>query len=338
MRELTVNLGARSYPVTVGCGLPTETLGCSAAVTDENVYRFYKSRVDAIAGGPERVAVVPAGEGSKSAGQLAELWSFFARLGLTRKSVIAAVGGGVVGDLAGFAAATYMRGVPFIQVPTTLLAQVDSSVGGKTGINLPEGKNLAGSFHQPRKVIADTAFLTTLPQREIRTGLGEVVKHAMLGNGRLTELLEHSDLTPHWEEIVYENIQTKAAVVEQDEQESGSRMFLNMGHTFAHAIETYTDYKQYNHGEAVAIGMVLAVQTGIRLGITAPDTQEQLLDLLKRHDMPFETDIPPREFLPLMQGDKKNSGKDIMLVLLKKPGEPLAYPIAPIELGRVFGL
>lgn len=332
MRTLTVQLGERSYPVKVGRGLPVETMEGGAVVTDENVYRLYRARIDAMTGDPARVAAIPAGESSKSVERLAALWSFFARLGLTRKSTVAAVGGGVVGDLTGFAASTYMRGIPFIQVPTTLLAQVDSSVGGKTGVNLPEGKNLAGTFCQPREVIADTAFFDTLPEREIRTGLGEVVKHAMLGNEQLAKLLERQDLTPVWEEIVYENVQTKAAIVQKDERESGCRMFLNFGHTFAHALETYTRYERYNHGEAVAIGMTLAVKTGMALGLTAPETQETLMGLLKRHNMPCETDIPPHGYLPLMRGDKKNSGGEITLVLLKRPGEPVAHKISPKDL------
>ncbi|MCL2031504.1 MAG: 3-dehydroquinate synthase [Oscillospiraceae bacterium] len=339
MRERVIRLGERSYPVYAGRGAlgraaPSLFEG-GAVVTDENVYRLYRDRVDSLCG-PERVAVVPAGEGAKTPERLAVLWSFFARAGLKRGSPVIAAGGGVMGDLAGFAAATYMRGVPFVQVPTTLLAQVDASVGGKVAVNLPEGKNLAGSFYQPRAVVADTSFLDTLPEREIKTGLGEVVKHAMLGSGRLAELLTGGDIGAHWDEIVFENIQTKAEYVERDERESGPRMFLNFGHTFGHALEAYTRYERYNHGEAVAIGMALAVRAGIALGVTAPETRGALLGLLERHGLPCETDIPPAAFLPLMRGDKKNQGGDITLVLLKSPGQPVAHRVSPGELDKIF--
>ena len=339
MRERIVRLGERSYPICVGYAAlehaDRSLFEGGAVVTDENVYGLYKQRIDALCG-PRRVAVVPAGEGAKSPERLAMLWSFFARAGLKRRSPVIAVGGGVVGDLAGFAAATYMRGVPFVQVPTTLLAQVDASVGGKVAVNLPEGKNLAGSFYQPRAVVADTAFLDTLPEREIKTGLGEVVKHAMLGGNRLTELLSAGELTSNWDEIVFENIQTKAGYVESDERESGRRMFLNFGHTFGHALEAYTRYQRYNHGEAVCVGMAMAVRAGIALGVTAPETRDRLSALLEKHGLPRQTDIPPPEFLPLMLGDKKNQSEDITLVLLKAPGEPVAHRVSLKELKKIF--
>jgi 3-dehydroquinate synthase len=346
LKELTVSFGTRSYDVSVGRGAlaaaDSALFTDGVAVTDEKVYKLYKVQIESLVSSPERVAVVPVGEGSKSPERLSWLWRFFARAGLRRRAPVIAFGGGVVGDLAGFAAATYMRGAPLIQIPTTLLSQTDSSVGGKVAVNLPEGKNLAGSFHQPRAVIADTAFLDTLPDREIKAGMGEVVKHALLDGGALLRLLQDGSLDKDRDEIVFENIKIKAAIVQRDERESdkGARMTLNLGHTFGHALEAYTLYSRYNHGEAVAIGTALAVRAGIALGLTSPETLELLHGLLRRYNMPYETEIPACDFIPLMLGDKKNQvssgGDEVTLVLLRNPGEPFVHSIKLKELESVF--
>ena len=349
MQTLTIQLQDRSYPVHVGREIlnsQLSALNCQlqdgVVVTDENVYPLYKDRIDAICG-PERVAIMAAGESAKSPESLFALWSYFANQGLKRGGCVVAVGGGVIGDLTGFAAATYMRGVPFVQVPTTLLAQVDASVGGKSAVNLPEGKNLAGNFYQPRAVIADIAFLDTLPEREVKTGMGEIVKHVMLGGTRLLELLRNSSLASCFEEIVLENIKMKAIYVESDEREDGqsaagkNRTFLNFGHTFGHALETHTQYARYSHGEAVAIGMTMAVRAGIALGVTAPETREVLAELLKLHGLPDQTEIPAIEFLPLMLADKKNRDGEINLVLLEAIGKPVTHKVSLAELRKIFG-
>ncbi len=328
MRELEVNLSENAYTIEIG----KNAVNClpfmedAVVVTDENVAALYPEQIKALA---KHSVVVSAGEKSKSLAVLESLYQAFARCGLHRNSTVIAFGGGVVGDLAGFAAATFMRGVPYIQVPTTLLAQVDSSVGGKVAIDLEEGKNLVGAFYQPKKVVADTEILKTLPPREWRTGLGEVVKHGMLGNARILEILKKDSYMEDIDELVYENCKTKAAVVERDEREAGERMYLNLGHTFGHAIEKCSGYGTYTHGEAVAMGMVLAVKTGVALDLTAPETLPLLTGILDRHGIGYKlpNGMRIRDLVPLMLGDKKNTDETIRLVLLRRVGEPFLHPM-----------
>lgn len=349
MIQLSVNLPGHAYPIHIGQNALAETAPLlaqecpgrkAAIVSDETVWELHGRYLEELLsrqGLRATTVLVPPGETSKSLSRLEYLYHAFYRCGLTRKDPVIAFGGGVVGDLAGFAAATYLRGLPFIQMPTTLLAQVDASVGGKVAVNLEEGKNLVGSFYQPVLVIADTTLLTTLPRREWKAGLAEVVKYAAIGEDKLGAILAASGGgKERLDEIIYLCCQSKARFVERDERDADERMMLNFGHTFGHAIERYHGFTKYNHGEAVAIGMALAARTGVLLGVSAPDTETKLIRLLETCELSYRLTDPFEELIPLMTGDKKNTGQDITLVLLKKIGAPLLYKIQPERLERLF--
>jgi 3-dehydroquinate synthase len=289
--DVPVNLGERSYNIHIGAGV-LDQLGALCAgtglkgncllITDENVGGHYAQAVlDSLekSGFSARLITLPAGEQTKSGGQVSELYSRCIEAGLDRKSFIVALGGGVIGDLAGYVAATYLRGIPFVQVPTSLLAMVDSSVGGKTGINLPEGKNLVGAFHQPALVLADLHTLKTLAEREFRAGLAEVVKYGIICDAPFFDFLEENieklcevgnvDLLA---KVVSRCCEIKADVVAQDEREGGLRAILNFGHTAGHALEKVAGYGEYVHGEAVAIGSIFAARASVALtGLSQPD-------------------------------------------------------------------
>ncbi|MDR1018506.1 MAG: 3-dehydroquinate synthase [Lachnospiraceae bacterium] len=273
-----------------------------------------------------------AGEENKNPETLLYLLSEFANKNLTRHSLLIALGGGVVGDITGFAASVYMRGISFIQIPTTLMAMVDSSVGGKTGVDLPEGKNLIGSFYSPKAVIADVSFLKSLPDREVKAGLAEVVKYVGLGVKSLYEPL----LSMDYEEIIYQSCKKKADVVTKDFLDNGERQFLNFGHTFAHAIEKYYKYTRLNHGEAVAIGIRLAIEAGISLGFTDVKCKDYFEELFSKLGISTKLEIPVIDIIPLMVGDKKNTVDAINLILLKDIGEPRIVPITEKRLKEIF--
>jgi 3-dehydroquinate synthase len=269
---------------------------------------------------------VPDGEESKNLDVLASLYHRFAAIPLRRDDLVVALGGGVVGDLAGFAAATWNRGVALIQVPTTLLAQVDAAIGGKTAVNLPEGKNLVGAFHQPIGVVADTKTLATLPVRERRSGLGEVAKYGFIADVAVLELLEQrpddavagdADLLA---EIVRRGVAVKARIVAADERESGARALLNYGHTVGHAIEALAGYRTYRHGEAVSLGMVFAARLGERLGITEAGLAERTVALLRGVGLPTGgLRVDPARVWDLLARDKKARG-GVRFVLCCRPG------------------
>jgi len=299
-------------------------------VTSDVIYSLYGERVErgfTSLGLRVRVVRVPEGEVAKSLTTLEECWREFARFDLERKDVVIALGGGVVGDLAGFAAATWDRGVNVLQIPTTLLAQVDSAIGGKTGVNLPEGKNLVGAFHQPLTVIADTLTLRTLPERERRSGLAEVLKYGFIADPPVLEMLESSpdaaiagepDLIT---ELVRRNVGVKAAIVAADEREGGQRSLLNYGHTVGHAIETLSSYERYRHGEAIAIGMVFAARLGERLGISEPGMAAQTVRLLKLLGLPTGGISIDRDAAwEVMRRDKK-ARSGVRFVLCERPGK-----------------
>ena len=290
MRKVRVALGEESYDIVIGYGLEQELRAFvqgagfsrqAMLVTDSNVGPLYGENVRAIleAGGLSvTVVTIPAGESSKSLAVAEKLYTRAIELGLDRKSPIFALGGGVVGDLAGFIAATYMRGVPFVQLPTSLLAQVDSSVGGKVAVNHALGKNLIGAFYQPEAVFMDLAMMETLPKREIYTGLGEIIKYGIIYDADFFSYLEqHADAVLALEQ---------EAAVSQDEKESGLRRILNFGHTMAHAIEKETGYLRYNHGEAVAIGMVGAADISARLGMIEEADVARVTALIERLHLP----------------------------------------------------
>ena len=272
---------------------------------------------------------VPDGEEAKSVDTLGMLWHRFAAVPLNRDDVVVALGGGVVGDLAGFAAATWNRGVAVAQLPTTLLGMVDSAIGGKTGINLPEGKNLVGSFHQPLVVLADTATLRTLPPRELRAGLGEVAKYGFIEDPAVLELLERDPAAATagdpalLTEVVRRGAAVKARIVAADERESGERALLNYGHTVGHAIESLTGYGEYRHGEAVALGMVFAARLGERLGVSEPGLADRTVAVLGRLGLPTGgVRLDPAAVWDVLARDKK-ARNGVRFVLCRKPGEAL---------------
>jgi shikimate kinase/3-dehydroquinate synthase len=316
------------YPVFVGRGLLDGPLftpdgqvmpgtGRSFGFTDRSVGPLY---ADDIRGLEATVTVAP-GETAKTMGQAEESLRELARLGATRGDRLVTIGGGVVGDLGGFCAATYQRGIDYVQVPTTLVAQVDSAYGGKTGVDLPEGKNYVGAFHLPAAVITDVNTLSTLPEGELRAGLAEVVKTALLAGGWLwqeVENLEPGEITSR-ADLVFACARYKCAVVAADERDHGLRAVLNFGHTVGHAIESVTGYSRYRHGEAVAIGLLAALRLS-----GADELREQVKLWSGRHGLPVSLDpaLDPDEVLRAVQFDKKRTSKGVGFVLLRKPGEP----------------
>ncbi|MBI1779332.1 MAG: 3-dehydroquinate synthase [Proteobacteria bacterium] len=341
-----VSLGERAYEIHVGPGLIERAGGLIGrvlpqprvvVVSDETVARLHLAPLEASltkAGIAHDRVVVPAGEGSKEFGPFARLIEGLLDAGLERRTTLVALGGGVVGDLTGFAASVLLRGVPFVQIPTTLLAQVDSSVGGKTGINTRHGKNLVGSFYQPRLVLADTGTLDTLPRRELLAGYAEVVKYGIIGDAPFFSWLEaHGPglLAKDGAErrrAVEVSCRAKAAIVAADERETGDRALLNFGHTFAHALEAETGYSSdLLHGEAVAVGMVMALTLSARLGLCEPAAVERVRRHLSEVGLPTGlADIGSQRFeagrlFSHMQRDKKVRDGRLAFILAKRIGE-----------------
>lgn len=338
MHTLDVALGERAYPIHIGRGLlddPALILGRLQAprvaiVTNDRVGPLYLSRLQgALEGNGVRVdsVVLPDGEAYKDWQTLNLIFDALLGARCERSTTVIALGGGVVGDMAGFAAATYQRGVPFIQIPTTLLAQVDSSVGGKTAINHPLGKNMIGAFYQPRLVIADTATLDTLPERELKAGLAEVIKYGLIRDlpffdwleANIDSLLERDPAALAW--AIERCCRNKAEVVAADETEKGERALLNLGHTFGHAIETALGYGTWLHGEAVAAGTVMAAELSRRLGWLHGAQVERVRTLLHRAGLPVSGPaLGAERYLDLMAHDKKVEAGQLRLVLLKDIG------------------
>src|SRR5499433_3816017 len=304
MIEIPVSLGSRSYRILVGtgvlarAGVELERLKVGrkvALVTDPSILKLHGEAVAAslrAAGFEVTTVLVPVGERAKTLDVAASTWDRFLEAGLDRSSTVVAVGGGAVGDLAGFTAATYMRGVSFVQVPTTLLAQVDASIGGKTAIDHARGKNMIGAFHQPRLVLADTGTLLTLPEREYRSGMAEVIKHGIVLDAAYFAEVEREAAALRAREtdviarVVAGSCRLKARVVERDEQEAELRHVLNYGHTIGHALEAVTRYGRFTHGEAVSLGIVAEARVAEQLGIAKPDTTERQIELLRAAGLP----------------------------------------------------
>ncbi len=341
MRKVTVPLGQRSYPILVGgslldaLGRHTRAAGLAgrcAIIADANVAPRFGHIVAAslqAAGFAPMMVTVPPGEKSKNLRVVAHCYDQLARHRLERKSFIVALGGGVTGDLAGFVAATYLRGIAFVQVPTTLLAQVDSSVGGKVGVNLDAGKNLVGAFHQPRLVLCDLDVLGTLPDREYRAGLAEIIKYGIIYDEPLFRRLEKNldrflardpkIVGP----VVARCCEIKADVVGQDETESGLRAILNFGHTLGHAIEAITAYGTFLHGEAISVGQVAAAMLSARLRGFAPAEVDRVRELFRRAGLPVALKFSAaqrKRLLEAMRLDKKVSGGEIKFVLADRIG------------------
>lgn len=338
--SLNVELGERSYPITIGPNLladPTllarHVTGTKAAiVTNTTVAPLYLEQVAAplTTAGREVVEIVlPDGEEFKTWESLMLVFDALLANKCDRKTTLVALGGGVIGDLTGFAAASYMRGVPFVQVPTTLLAQVDSSVGGKTGINHPLGKNMIGAFYQPRAVLADTATLATLPDRELAAGLAEVIKHGAILDAAYFDWIEQNIARLVAREpaamayAIARSCEIKADVVRQDEREGGLRAVLNFGHTFGHAIEAGLGFGTWLHGEAVGCGMVMAADLSHRMGLVDAATVERVRSLVKAAGLPtVAPDLGAERWIELMEVDKKNEGGAIKFILIKPLGSP----------------
>ncbi|MEW6373677.1 MAG: bifunctional shikimate kinase/3-dehydroquinate synthase AroKB [Pseudomonadota bacterium] len=337
---LNVELGERSYPIAIGPGLLSDPAALArhiggnkvAIVTNTTVAPLYLDKVAAPlrAAGREVVEIVlPDGEEHKHWGSLMSVFDALLANKCDRKTTLVALGGGVIGDLTGFAAASYMRGVPFVQIPTTLLAQVDSSVGGKTGINHPLGKNMIGAFYQPRAVLADTSTLSTLPDRELSAGLAEVIKHGAILDVEFFDWIEANIQALVAREpqalahAIARSCEIKADVVRKDEREGGLRAVLNFGHTFGHAIEAGLGYGEWLHGEAVGCGMVMAADLSHRLGLVDAATLERVRALVQAAGLPtVAPDLGIERWIELMEVDKKNEGGAIKFILLKPLGSP----------------
>ena len=314
--------------------------GTAALVMDENVAALYGdtvSRSFAAAGFRVLPYRFPAGEASKCFDRLAHLLEFLAENELSRSDCVVALGGGVTGDLAGFAAAVYRRGTPFVQLPTTLLAAVDSSVGGKTAVNLPSGKNLAGAFWQPDLVLCDCAAFATLPRGELASGAAECAKYAVLGNAPLLRLLAEKGLDTPWESIVADCVRQKAGLVVRDERDTGERQLLNLGHTFGHAAEKLSGYA-LRHGEGVAIGMVIAAHAAQKLGLCSPDVAPALVETLRALCLPVSCAYAPQDVARAAFGDKKRRGDEITLVLPRALGHCVLHPVKTAELESIVRL
>ncbi len=337
-KALAVHLGPNSYEILLAPGAldnagalikPVCTGEKAFVLTDQTVGALYGKRATQAlerAGFSVSVCALPSGEQTKDFQTLPQVYRALLEAGITRKDLLVALGGGVIGDLGGFAAATYLRGIPFVQMPTTLLAQVDSSVGGKVGVDLAQGKNLVGAFYQPKRVIIDPGCLETLTDRVFADGMAEVIKYGCILDQGLFQSLEQwhsrSLLKPHMAEIVAKCCTLKKTLVEQDEKDTGQRMLLNFGHTIGHAIEACQHYQGFTHGEAVAIGMVEMTERTERKGITQRGTAARIEALLQQFGLPTHNQtVPLSELAKAMRHDKKNLGQNLKIVALEQIGK-----------------
>ena len=343
METVKVNLGPKSYSIAINAGLvdqvgprlrallPQSEL--AVVITDSNVGPLYGERLARSlrqAGFQTVTLTFAAGEQSKNLATLTELYTGLAKAGVTRSDAVIALGGGVTGDMAGLAAATFLRGVAFVQVPTSLLAMVDSSVGGKVAVDLPAGKNLVGAFYQPKAVYIDPEVLKTLPVRFFNDGMAEVIKYGCIKDAELFDRLEKMAPTER-EKVLPGFIATccniKARIVEADEFDNGDRMVLNFGHTLGHAVEKTYHYAKYSHGEAVGIGMLAFTRAAEAKGQTVQGTAARLANLLQKYHLPLTAAVTPAEFMAAVQMDKKKKGHRLTIVLLRRIGESFLQKI-----------
>lgn len=309
----------------------------AALITDTNVAPLYGSKVlEALKkeGIESSIYAIQAGEEHKHLGTVRELYDFFDEIGITRTDVIVALGGGVVGDIAGMAAATYLRGVKIVQIPTTLLAQVDSAVGGKTGVDLKSGKNRVGVFHQPSIVLTDPEVLSTLPPEQLACGMAEVIKYACIKDSGLFEELEKGITSIDMEKVIRVCCEIKSGIVERDSHDRGERKLLNFGHTIGHAVERYYNYQGYLHGQAVAIGMCMLLKACCEIGGCRAEEAERIRALCRLYALPETAEIPKHELIELFSKDKKQEGSMLHLVLLHGIGQGYLYPCRAQELER----
>lgn len=338
--KLYVDLKEHGYPIYIERGILAKAAEKISEVyqgkkvmiiSDDQVYSYYGDKLKTILS--ERyqcfTCVIPHGEPSKSIHTLPGVYSQMLNAKISRTDLIIALGGGVVGDLAGFVAATYLRGIKFVQIPTSILAQVDSSVGGKVAVDLPEGKNLVGAFYQPKMVLIDPDVLDTLPERYVIDGMGEVIKYGCIKNADLFNKLEEYGsfevMKEHIVDVIGTCVDIKRQVVEADEFDTGERLLLNFGHTLAHAIEQYYNYERESHGEAVAIGMYQITQISEEWGLTKPGQAKRIKKVLEAYKLPTAAGIPMGEMRTAMQLDKKNLNDELKVVLLHEIGEAYAY-------------
>ncbi len=349
MKKLTVNVG-KTYEIIIEKGIMQE---CGAyikkvssakkvcVITDSNVAPLY---LDRVVSGLEKEGyevfsfIFKAGESSKTTAVIVEMVEFLAEKGLTRKDLVVALGGGVCGDMAGFAAAVYLRGIDFVQIPTTLLSQVDSSVGGKTGVDLPQGKNLCGAFHQPVLVLIDPLALHTLSDHYFSDGMGEVIKAGCIKSAQLFEKIENKDVKENIEEIIFECVDIKRSVVERDEKEQGERALLNFGHTIGHGIEKLHNFSGVSHGEAVGIGMLMISEIGEKAGLTEKGTADRIKAVLEKYNMKTSDNHSAESIIEAMQSDKKRTLNGINFVMLKSIGNSFIYPVENEKINKLFGL
>ena len=346
--ELTVNTSKR-YTIRIERGA-LDQLGAYCAslfapgkkavvITDTHVAPLYLERVSTSlrnAGFDVTSCAFPAGEPSKRLSTIEGIYGHMAQAHITRSDFAVALGGGVTGDMAGFAAASYLRGIPLVLVPTTLISPVDSSVGGKTGVDLPQGKNLVGAFWQPSFVLIDPDTLNTLSPHFFADGMGEVIKYGCIKSRALFDLLiETEDITSIMEDVIYRCVDIKRDVVERDEFDTGERALLNFGHTFGHALEKLHQYQGLSHGAAVGIGMVMMARLGEKAGFTAPGTADKIAAALEKYHLPVHSDLPLSQIVEATASDKKSTGSSINLVLLKDIGESFVHKVARSDLAAL---
>ena len=347
-KKLTVKLGKRSYPIIIGKGLLSESgkmikgfkLGKKVLiVTNPRIKLLYaKSLLSSLKEASFEVflKVIPDGEQYKSFSQAKKIYDVLLKHHFERNSFIIALGGGVIGDLAGFAAATYARGIPFIQIPTTLLAQVDSSVGGKVAVNHPSGKNMIGAFYQPKAVIIDLEMLSSLPRKQLKVGLAEVVKYGVIWDSRFFHYLEeHTRKILNYDyeclkHIIFRSCQIKAVVVSRDEKEANLRAILNFGHTLGHALESLKGYRSITHGEAISIGMVFASRLARQMKLFSGTDLDRLLNLLKRIGLPTQLKTKKaKKLMPFLLSDKKVREGKVRFVLPRRIGKVFIKALSP---------
>lgn len=344
MRTLNVETG-RPYEILIDKGLidncgehikKVSKANKIAVISDTNVFPIYGEKVvnSCKNAGYEVVSFTfKAGEASKNLATISNMYDFLSENHLTRSDLIVALGGGVTGDMAGFAAASYLRGIDFVQIPTSLLAQVDSSVGGKTGVDISAGKNLVGAFWQPILVLIDSNTLATLPQYYIDDGMAEIIKYGCIKDKALFEKLENENAMDCIEDIIYNCVSIKRDVVSRDEREKGERALLNFGHTIGHALEKISNFTGLSHGQGVAIGMVMMTNASEKAGITTTGTTKRVEALCKKYNLPTDSDVAKNEIATASSSDKKTSGSSITLVLLNEIGDSFLKktPIADFE-------
>ena len=349
MKTVKVNVG-KGYEILIEEGILSDCASYIKKVknpkkvciiSDTNVFKLYGKTVKSSltnSGFEVLDFVFEAGEQSKTTDTVVSMVEFMAENEMTREDLVIALGGGVCGDMAGFASAIYLRGIDFVQIPTSLLAQVDSSVGGKTAVDLPQGKNLCGAFHQPILVIIDPCTLKSLSTRFFSDGMAEAIKMGCIKSESLFEKIKRGNLKEDLIDIIYECVSLKAGVVERDEKEHGERALLNFGHTAGHAIEKLHNFSGISHGEAVGVGMLLICEAAERNGLTEKGTRDKIESALKTYDLPTSVPDSMKDIVFAMNADKKRTGKDIKFIFISKIGNGFINPIEYKNIERFFGV